>query len=309
MSGEKLKRMLRQGFDTNDRGLILTPRYERWLDLHGGEFVLSPIEAARFGRLLADHLSRKPRVRAQAFSASARGYCERQQVFGYLGVPQRLLGDNQLALMFIDGKIKHLTWQFIGLEAEALTDIETPVDADAFKKWRLRGSIDGTKLFDGIGMELKSTQAFVHYAANGPGQLHMLQVHSYFEAKPEIDVFCIVYWDTATRSYKEYPIIRQKQYTALVRNELQRLNEAVEHKQLPEVLNECKNSTGKAFRDCGYNHVCLGCKSYEQAEAWVSITTREAASVPSGGGDAKPDDARKGTRRVRRRVARKTGPT
>lgn len=82
MASPKIKRMLNQALDVMNRQLLLTQKYEDWLALHGGEFVLSEEEAHRFGQLLGDHLARTPRVRSQAFSASARGSCYRAQVFG-----------------------------------------------------------------------------------------------------------------------------------------------------------------------------------------------------------------------------------
>lgn len=262
----QIRRILKQQLDITDRGLLLTPKYESWLMRHGGEFVLSPIEAARFGDMMADHLSRVGRVREGAFSASSRGYCERAQVFGYMGLPQRPHGDSLLSLIFIDGKMKHLVWQFIGLEAGALSDIEVPVDDSAFKTWRMKGSMDGIEAFNGIGLELKSTMAFNYYVKDGPSHAHKLQVHSYFEGRDDIDVFCVVYLDVTTRNWKEYVITRDPQYVAMVRNELERLNHAIDHRQLPEVLDECKAGKGKTFQGCQYSHICLGCRSYSDAE-------------------------------------------
>lgn len=307
MASPQIKRMLEQQLDIRDRGLLLTPKYEAWLSQHGGELPLSEEEADQFAQLLSDHLARKPRVRAGAFSASSAGYCERAQVFGYLGMPQKVKGDSKLSLIFIDGKMKHLVWQFIGLQAGALTDIELPIFPEAFTKWRMKGSIDGADLFNGIGLELKTTMAFLHFCKSGPGHLHKMQVGRYFLTRDDLDVFCIIYLDTTTREWKEYPILRDKAVMRLVKDELHRLNEAVDYKRLPEVQDECKTGKGATFYDCGYSHICLGCRSYEEAEAWVSIRGNnegEAAGVQGGRGSAEPQAARKGTRRVRRRTAR-----
>jgi hypothetical protein len=216
-----------------------------------------------------------------------------------------------LSLIFIDGKMKHLVYQFVGLEAGAFTDIEVPIFDEAFKKWRLKGSIDAADVFNGIGVELKSTMAFSYFVGLGkPGDKHILQVHSYFEGRDDLDVFCVVYWDTTTREWKEYVVYRQKQYMTLVRNELERLNEAVDHKELPHVQQECKAGKGKTFHDCGYSHICLQTVEYEHAEAIaeqpviLSPPRKSSTSVQGGGRDAVDPEAPRRTRRVRRRSPR-----
>jgi len=284
--------------DIKARQLLLTPKYEHWLSKCGGEFVLTIPQAKRFGDLLADHLSRKGRVRSGSFSASSRGFCERAQVFGYIGMPQRVFGNSLRSLIFIDGKMKHLVWQYIGLEAGALTDIEVPIDADALDKWRLMGSMDGGDDFNGIGLELKSTSAFGYYVANGPSLAHMLQIHSYLLGSSRYEVFSLIYLDTTTREWREHVIRPDKRYMSMVKAELGRLNDAVVNRQLPEVQDGCKAGKSKAFRDCGYSHICLGCRSYDEAEAIASVVIQ---GVQGGGRNPQPGSNGKRVRRVRRR--------
>jgi hypothetical protein len=299
-----LKRIKQQTQLVQKGKLLMSPKIDAWLAAHNGEFVLNQSEADLFGQLLGDHLARIPRVRSGSFSASARGNCKRQQVFGYLGVPGLGSVDSLTAMRFIDGKIKHLTFQYIALQAGALTDIEVPIPT---KIHRVLGTMDGWNKPAGYGFELKTTQAFDYYVNKGVPQSHNLQIATYFIGAQFLDKFALVYWDTRSREWKEFVINREqhKPWIKLAWAEITQLNDAVIDRQLPEVLDECKKGTGKTFKECPYSSVCLGC-TYDAAEA---IGQGGAPPVQSRSVSVRARHPRSaalnhGTRRVRKRPAR-----
>lgn len=292
---QSLKRIIKSA-QANRARLNVTPKLDQWLNANDGELTLSPKNAA----LLTKLLQTRPRVRSGSFSASSRGACERAQVFGFIGVPGRKIVDSVEKMRFIDGKMKHLTFQMMGLEAGIFKHIEAPIKLPHYK---VIGSIDAAEP-DDFGVELKTTQAFQYYVDNGPSLAHHLQVETYFEGRPDLDEFSIVYWDTRSREWKEFVFTRQKQYRTLAIAELERLNEAVDNRKLPPILQECRNGKGQTFRSCSYCHVCLGTKEYTEAEVLVqAIGSPSALSRRRRSADNQGDDG--GTRRVQRRVVRK----
>jgi hypothetical protein len=275
------------------KDLIITPRLNAWLTKHGGELVLTPGQAG----LLIHHLQTPGRDRSNGFSASARGTCERAQVFQFIGVPGIKKYDPNQSMVFIDGKMKHLSFQIMALQSDSITHIEVPIKVP---KYRMLGSMDGTHEVDLHGLELKTTRSFRYIMDNGPSWHHRKQIHSYFLGRPDIENFSLVYWDVFSREFKEFVVERSKVMMKFVTNELERLNEAVEHQTLPPVLKECINGKGATFNDCPWAHICLQTHRYDEAEALAS------AGVSRRRGNRPASDA-EGTRRVRRRVVRKGG--
>jgi hypothetical protein len=276
--------------------LLVTPRLSKWL-ASNSDLVIPP----EMAEMVTNELQKVPRDRSASFSASARGSCMRKQVFGYIGVPGTARVDEDLAMLFIDGSIKHLAFQVMCLLAGAITDIEVGVDVP---EKRMKGSIDGTNEIEKWGLELKTTQAFQYFLSRGPSPSHKLQVHSYLKSRPDLDRFSIVYWDTRTRQWKEFVIERDPVYMRLVNREVRILNESVDNRRLPHVRQECKSGRSKVFKDCPYSAVCRTI-NYDEAER-LAQESRQAVTIhPNGEARRRSPQRRRPvvrTSRVRRRV-------
>ena len=185
----KLVKQLKQ---TN---LLVTPRLQRW---YFDNSHLLPSE--EHAELLKKIVLTVPRNRSASFSSSSRGQCLRKQVFGYLGVSSSGEVDPGLHAIFVDGTWRHLRWQMLLLTAGILTDIEVPFHR---KDMRLRGSLDGENADERWGFELKGTsdtQIVTGYKE--PIPYHILQVHTYFVGKPELERFSLIYEDKKFQTWK-----------------------------------------------------------------------------------------------------------
>jgi len=198
-----------------------------------------------------------PRDRTQSFSGSARGSCERAQVFQYLGTDDESEEgdvDVKLQSVFLDGTWRHLRWQMLllaaGREFNVPVQVEVPFRSDTL---RLRGSLDG--IIDGRGFELKGTRA-MHAALKAPFASHVLQVHSYM-VLADLDIFSVVYEDKATQETVEHVVMRDDTIERKVREELARLNEAIDTRVLPPIKKGCQGKPySQEWWDCPYNRVC-----------------------------------------------------
>lgn len=244
-------------------GLIITPRLDMWL-MANGNLVVSEDNAKTLGEIV----TKQPRDRSKAFSSSTRGTCLRAQMFQYIGVPTMGRGDARLHSIFIDGTWRHLRWQMMLLEAGILTDIEVPFNNETY---RLKGSIDGTNEEEGWGWELKGTSnSSVVSGKEDPYHYHLLQIHTYFLGRPDIDRFVLLYEDKGYQNYREIIVERSPELVKEVREELEYLNQCVDERTLPPVLHDCMRATGKEFRECPYRDICRE-SDYEEAEVLVTI--------------------------------------
>lgn len=205
-----------------------------------------------------------PRDRSGSFSGSARGSCERAQVFQFLNT-QADAGsvDVQLQSVFLDGTWRHLRWQMLLLAAGEEFGVPVQVEVPYFNEdLRLRGSLDG--IINGRGFELKGTRV-IHAARKAPFASHILQVHSYMVLSG-IDIFSVVYEDKATQETIEHIVTLDSKVERKVRDELARLNEAVEQQVLPPIQEGCQGKPySQQWWDCPYRTVCSG-HDYASAE-------------------------------------------
>ena len=239
---------------------IVAALVEDYLAEHRG-LTVGPEAAALLSRLVTT----PPRDRSGSFSGSARGSCERAQVFQYLNVPaDGRVVDPVLQSVFLDGTWRHLRWQMLLLAAGEHYDVPVQVEVPfSNSELRLRGSVDG--IVDDRGFELKGTRAF-HAAKQKPFPAHNLQIHSYM-VLADLDLFSVVYEDKATQQVAEHVVTRNKATTKRVLDELNRLNEAVDHEVLPEVHEGCRGVTkSQEWWDCPYRNVCTG-HDYASAKA------------------------------------------
>lgn len=256
-------------------GLLVTPRLEEWLFHHS--HLLLDNERAEILKALTTAV---PRNRSASFSSSSRGSCFRQQVFSYLGVPQRGEIDPALHAIFIDGTWRHIRWQMLLLMAGILTDIEVPFHRPEI---RLRGSLDGANTPEKWGFELKGTSdSEIVFGYKGAIEQHILQVHTYFLGRPELERFVLLYEDKKYQTWKETVITPDPKAMRAVRDEMEYLNWSVDERKLPPVLEECKNGKGLVFTKCPYRDICRGC-DYDEAEA-AAGTPVSIAGIGSSGG-------------------------
>lgn len=240
---------------------FITNLVETYLSEHDG-LTVSPEHLSELERITTT----PPRDRSGSFSASARGTCERAQVFQYLDTPStgRQIGPT-LQSVFLDGTWRHIRWQMLLLEAGKAYDVSVQVEVPFYlESMRLRGSVDA--IVDGIGFELKGTRA-MRNAANSPFDAHTLQVHSYMVLTGNPN-FVVLYEDKATQETIEHELSKNPKTEKKVLDELARLNESVEKKTLPQIKSGCsKQSAGEMSQewwDCPYRSVC---SSYDYADA------------------------------------------
>ncbi|CAB4193391.1 hypothetical protein UFOVP1246_91 [uncultured Caudovirales phage] len=265
---------------------LVTPRLEKWL-FNNSHLLVSDENAER----LKQTVTAVPRNRAASFSSSSRGQCLRKQMFGYLGVPVTSDIDPGLHAIFIDGTWRHLRWQMLLLTAGILTDIEVPFHRPDL---RLRGSLDGENADESWGFELKGTSdTEIVIGKKPPIPYHILQVHTYFVGKPELERFSLIYEDKRYQSWKEIVIERDPITFGKVREELEYLNSSVEQRELPPILEECKHGEGIVYKKCAYRSICHGC-DYAEAEA-LGTPRSTPVSAPRKQSASRGRDSNSGT--------------
>lgn len=251
-----LKRLIR----TAKRGdLIVTPVIDRWLVQHPEGVVLDDDLLTKLRAIT----TKMPRDRSSSWAASARGSCLRSQVFTYMGTKQASFLDPRRQNLFNDGTWRHIRWQMMMLSAGLLKDIEVPVYKEHYN---MVGTMDGEG--DGWGFELKGIYSLSAVNGTGPLDHHLLQIHSYFLARPDLKKFVLVYEDKRTQEYKEFVIDRDPALMKAVRRELAALQRSVSDKELPEVLDECKSGKGQTFNGCPYKTTCLEIADWSEAETY-----------------------------------------
>lgn len=270
----------------NATNQLVTPRLEKWL-FNNSHLLVSDEHAD----ILKQTVTAVPRNRSASFSSSSRGQCHRKQVFGYLGVPSTSEVEPGLHAIFIDGTWRHLRWQMLLLTAGILTDIEVPFHRSDL---RLRGSLDGQNADEAWGFELKGTSdSEIVYGKKPPIPYHILQVHTYFLGKPELERFSLIYEDKRYQTWKEIVVERDPKILGIVRDELVYLNWCIDQRKLPDVLEECRHGEGITFKKCQYRSICLGC-DFDQAEAAGTVVANPRKRSASGGRGTRSADAAPG---------------
>lgn len=240
----------------------ITPKLTGWLANHDEGVVVADAEMQKtLLRLLAPG-----GTRAGAFHPSQLYQCERRQVFDYYDVPRLKEYNPQLQNIFNDGTWRHARWQIMLLQAGVLSSVEVGV---AMEEYRLTGSMDGVSDFgeDVWMFELKGTSQFSTVKNHGALPAHIKQVHGYLLASG-LDQAVVVYEDKSTQNWLEVEVHRDESTIDEIVGILASLNVAIEHDELPEVLDECKVRKGSTFTKCPYSHVCLSAVSAEDAIDW-----------------------------------------
>lgn len=254
------------------RNTTITPKLMGWLSSHDGVRLEDPITTERVLQILAP----SEHDRSGVFHPSQLYECERKQLFEFDGLkPGNKRYDPTLQNLFNDGHFRHLRWQIMLLNAGILTDIEVAVSIPEF---RLAGSMDGANFRDGWMFELKGTSQFSTVLANGAMPAHVKQVHAYLLASG-LEKALIVYEDKSSQQWHEIEVRKDQEMIDEIASILTRLNYAIETDQLTEMLDECKNQTGR-FARCPYASVC---SSYERRSEVVEAVSVARRSADSGG--------------------------
>lgn len=247
--------------------LIITPRLDRWLMEHPEG--VTPDPEALNGLL---RRAGSNNDRANRFGASSRGTCLRAQVFSYIGWRQNRGADPVLQNIFNDGTWRHLRWQLMGLQAGLFTDIEVPY---SLPQWNLKVSLDGENRNEGWGFELKGTSNMSGLVTNGISQGHLLQVHTCMLAS-ELDTFVYVAEDKRSQEWREIVVRRDEKVIRQVKQELTKLNDAIDRRRLPAIQKECERGQGPIFKGCPYADRCLGQDEWPGQEGQQEVVLKSA---------------------------------
>lgn len=254
-----LKKMLKSHTQSSDSDLLVSQRYEQYLASHPN--ILVDETVAEF---VKKELTTPQRNRRMTFSASSRGACPREQVFQFTPTKPVPKTNSGLYAIFHQGTFMHLKWQALLSDAGILDDLEVPCLWEAY---RLSGTIDGAGEVPAsnplraehtrFGWELKSinSHGFRWVLDKGPNEHHLLQIHAYMLATGW-RVWSLCYENKDTQEWKEFTVHFNEETGRQVEEELMYLNDHVDNKKLPPILDECKKRQG-AFRKCAFAHVCL----------------------------------------------------
>lgn len=113
------------------------------------------------------------------------------------------------------------------------------------------------------GVEIKGCNSNVYrdVVKLGPLEHHLLQIGTYMLGTG-FRRFSLIYDNKDTSEFKEYVIEWDDVTIDEVEDELGRLNDHIESKTLPEVLDGCKETTRY---DCAYRNQCHGAQWQEVA--------------------------------------------
>lgn len=262
-----LKKLLRSHSGSSESTLLVTPRFEQYIATHPN--ILIDETVADF---IKSELTTPQRNRRMSFSASSRGACPREQVFGFTPLKPVPKLNADLYAIFHQGTFMHLKWQALLLDAGILDEVEMPC---TWEKFVVRGTIDGGGVvpeghplradYLRFGWELKSinSRGFRWIIDSGPKHQHLLQIHAYMLATGRL-LWSLVYENKDTQEWKEFVVHFDPEIAEEVKAELQYLNDCVENKELPPVLDPCKKKQGP-YKSCPYAYVCLDQDDWPEA--------------------------------------------
>lgn len=292
---------LRLAYQDEKRGSIITPKLREHYATHPAPYLAETQEELDFlARLVSVNAGTS--VRDGAFHSSSLTGCLRAQIFAYLGVkPGRKMAMG-LMNIFADGTWRHIRLQFTLWKAGILTDAEVQL---LIPSWRFSGSMDG--LITDTVVELKGTSQFSSIKKLGQAlPEHKRQVHGYLWAGG-YDNAIVFYEDKSHNDWIEYKITRDPLIINEIEDILTRLNDAVDNRQLPGVLNACKSKKAP-FTTCPFAHVCFRA-DYDTAEAIGGLPAEQAVQIVRKAAAAehrarvgRPTNSAGRTLRVRRRI-------
>lgn len=210
-------------------------------------------------------------ARPGAWHPSSLKRCMRSQVFEFMGVPFRTAGvDPQLALIFHDGLFRHIRLQMTGMNSDIFTDFEVP---GYNKQLRIAWNLDAIDERIAVGFEIKGTQ-MLHVVKKYNKHLpeHDEQIQAYLLANPDLDHMTAIYEDKRFQELYSVAVYRDDDVQESLRETVDTLNDYIEYKQLPPILEGCRNGKGKVFKECQYCHICRTTQSWGEADQLVVST-------------------------------------
>ena len=255
-----LGRLLKDTMHLETSELLVTPKVTQFLRTNSEGILMNKAGTAvsRESKALVAEIMDKAFAgnsdRSGRFGASGRGSCHRAQLWTFLGMPTGRIQDPELTNLFNDGKFRHLRWQIMMLQSGAVTDVEVGV---AFKKYRMSSSIDAVNDDDGFIVELKGDRnpSRMMQKPGAVDEKHNLQIHSYFMLTG-YDRCSYIVEDKQSQVWREVIVHRDAKITQLVEEEMMELNEAVDLRAMPPMLDECALKQGK-YKTCGFAAQCF----------------------------------------------------
>jgi len=246
-----LKHLVREAHKESAHPKIVTGPHTRWLELPEAEQHYSKEAIEHVIRVLTKKHQTK---RSGRFSPSALGECHRKVLFSYGDWPQAGYDPDVLDLMGL-GNWGHLRWQAEGLTDGWMVQAEIYV---ADRLFPMGGTMDGV-LVDGSVFELKTVNNFIFKQQvdvdDEPKHSHLLQVHAYMRmAKKRLA--SILYEERSSGQYHEFRVEWDDAIMDELVDLIDLLTGYVEIDELPEMLDECKNLTGRTFKGCPFRKIC-----------------------------------------------------
>lgn len=236
----------------NAASLPITVRHSRWMELNSNTKYNE--KALKFAAdALAQDVGGNRKRAKRLFRSSAMGQCDRKRVMAYIGAPEQIIENADLANIFHTGNFLHLKWQMAGLTEGWLEEAEVPVESETML---LGGTMDGI-LYNGHGFEFKTinSNGFRYIMDRGPDKKHILQVHSYM-AMTDIEQFSIVYENKDTGVWREFGVKKDAQIISEVISKIDDLTKSIENEELPRMLPLCETREGSEFRYCQFSEIC-----------------------------------------------------
>jgi hypothetical protein len=182
-----------------------------------------------------------PRKLRPSMFGSKNGHCVRAHVLNYYKIPQKPWDLFSLEATE-NGTWTHYQWQFYGLAAGILSDIEVPMTLGA-----VRGNADGLFAEDNALLEIKSAndRNWQGFAEHGPSWGYKAATHVYMKGLKTLQVYFVFVnsydyrkvseqlWEWDTNIWKPVSAI------------LTAADEAIHNRELPPMLEGCKNTVLK----------------------------------------------------------------
>jgi hypothetical protein len=230
---------------------VVTGPHSRWLETPEEDRVVTE-EAAQFAKDV--FLGKFKHRRSGRFSPSSIGKCGRRSLFGFAGAPQLGVDLDAIGLMSI-GTQDHLYWQVEGLSVGWMLDAEVWTWDPHY---RIGGSIDGL-LHDWSLFELKTViggkYSRIVSIDDEPDYEHRLQFQAYKHTEG-VETGSIVYQERATGQFHEFRVEAEDALEKDLIGKLEELNNHVEDRTLPPMLNDCEMRSGAVYRSCPYRKYC-----------------------------------------------------
>ena len=234
------------------RNSKITPRIHNYLNNNPDGI---KIESEEVAKKVLEILAPAEHDRSGHFHPSQLYECQRKQIFDFYNVKGDTIQKSYnptLQNLFNDGHFRHLRWQIMLMNAGVLTDVEVKV---SIPEKRLGGSADGINSEEGWIFELKGTSQFKQVSQRGAMPAHIKQVHAYMLASGYNSAL-IVYECKSSQEWVEIEVSRDEKIIQEIEEILTSLNHVIDTGEMPEVLHECQNKTGK-FNSCPYSSKCL----------------------------------------------------